>query len=112
MEQQTIERLQIKTPEQRFLSVLENDFHKPPGVGEGIGHRRVPAIAVGVMRRGLGWPLERDRWPRCLNWAFGRNELSSTTDERSPSLSVSRSLQGWERIYGIRGIEAALGKRV
>jgi len=34
MGQQTIERLQIKTPEQRFLSVLENDFHKPPRVAQ------------------------------------------------------------------------------
>ena len=36
MEQQTIERLQIKTPEQRFLSVLENDFHKPPRVAQAL----------------------------------------------------------------------------
>jgi hypothetical protein len=36
MEQQTIERLQIKTAEQRFLSVLENDFHKPPRVAQAL----------------------------------------------------------------------------
>ena len=36
MEQQTIERLQIKTPEQRYLSVLENDFHKPPRVAQAL----------------------------------------------------------------------------
>jgi biotin operon repressor len=36
MEQQTIERLQIKTAEQRFLSVLEKDFHKPPRVAQAL----------------------------------------------------------------------------
>ena len=36
MEQQTIERLQIKTAEQRFLSVLEEDFHKPPRVAQAL----------------------------------------------------------------------------
>ena len=36
MEQQTIERLQIKTAEQRFLSVLENDFHNPPRVAQAL----------------------------------------------------------------------------
>ena len=36
MEQQTIERLQIKTAEQRFLSVLEKDFHNPPRVAQAL----------------------------------------------------------------------------
>jgi hypothetical protein len=36
MEQPTIERLQIETSEQRFLSVLENDFHKPPRVAQAL----------------------------------------------------------------------------
>ena len=36
MEQQAIERLQIKTAEQRFLSVLENEFHKPPRVAQAL----------------------------------------------------------------------------
>jgi len=36
MEQQTIERLQVKTPEQRFLSILENEFHEPPRVAQAL----------------------------------------------------------------------------
>jgi hypothetical protein len=36
MEQQAIERLQVKTPEQRFLSILENEFHEPPRVAQAL----------------------------------------------------------------------------
>ena len=34
MNEQTSERLQAKTPEQRFLRVLEDDFHQPPRVAQ------------------------------------------------------------------------------
>jgi DNA-binding CsgD family transcriptional regulator len=34
MNEQTNERLQAKTPEQRFLRVLEDDFHQPPRVAQ------------------------------------------------------------------------------
>jgi biotin operon repressor len=34
MDEQTSNRLQAKTPEQRFLSVLENDFDQPPRVAQ------------------------------------------------------------------------------
>jgi len=36
MEQQAIERLQNKTAEQRFLSMLENEFHEPPRVAQAL----------------------------------------------------------------------------
>lgn len=36
MEQQAIERLQIKTAEQHFLSILENEFHEPPRVAQAL----------------------------------------------------------------------------
>lgn len=36
MERQAIERLQIKTAEQRFLSMLENEFHEPPRVAQAL----------------------------------------------------------------------------
>lgn len=34
MNEQTINRLQSKTPEQRFLRVLEDEFHQPPRVAQ------------------------------------------------------------------------------
>jgi len=34
MDNQTIERLQAKTPEQRYLNVLEQDFNQPPRVAQ------------------------------------------------------------------------------
>jgi hypothetical protein len=36
MNQQEIERLQVKTPEYRFLSLLKNDFHEPPRVAQAL----------------------------------------------------------------------------
>lgn len=36
MNEQANERLQAKTPEQRFLRVLEDDFHQPPRVAEAL----------------------------------------------------------------------------
>ena len=36
MTEQTNRRLQAKTPEQRFLSVLETDFHQPPRVAQAL----------------------------------------------------------------------------
>ena len=34
MNRQAIERLQVKTPEHRFLSILKNEFHEPPRVAQ------------------------------------------------------------------------------
>ena len=36
MNEQEIERLQAKTPEKRFLQVLEQDFHQPPCVAQSL----------------------------------------------------------------------------
>jgi AraC-like DNA-binding protein len=36
MDRQTMERLQAKTPEQRYLNVLEQDFHHPPRVAQAL----------------------------------------------------------------------------
>lgn len=36
MNEQTINRLEAKTPEQRFLRVLEDDFHQPPRVAQAL----------------------------------------------------------------------------
>lgn len=36
MNQQEIERLQVKTPEHRFLSILRNEFHEPPRVAQAL----------------------------------------------------------------------------
>ena len=36
MDDQTIERLQAKTPEQRYLNVLEQDFNQPPRVAQAL----------------------------------------------------------------------------
>jgi len=36
MNQLEMERLQVKTPEHRFLSVLENEFHEPPRVARAL----------------------------------------------------------------------------
>ena len=36
MDNQTIERLQAKTPEQRYLNVLEQDFNQPPRVAQAL----------------------------------------------------------------------------
>ena len=36
MDKQQLERLQAKTPEQRFLRVLEDEFHQPPRVAQAL----------------------------------------------------------------------------
>jgi len=36
MNEQTIERLQAKTPEQHFLRVLEDEFHQPPRIAQAL----------------------------------------------------------------------------
>ena len=36
MNEQVIERLQVKTPEQRFLSILRNEFQEPPRVAQAL----------------------------------------------------------------------------
>jgi hypothetical protein len=36
MNQQAIERLQVKTPEHRFLSILKKEFHEPPRVAQAL----------------------------------------------------------------------------
>ena len=36
MNEQMIERLQVKTPEQRFLSILRNEFQEPPRVAQAL----------------------------------------------------------------------------
>ena len=36
MDKQTIERLQVKTPEQQFLNVFERDFRQPPRVAQAL----------------------------------------------------------------------------
>ncbi len=66
MEPQAVERLQVKTAEQRFLRMLENEFHEPPRVAQAlleeaqacllgaIQHLRPGQMRVILVRRDAG----------------------------------------------------------